>query len=228
MKPTRSCTLDRRATASATVTAAPIRKGDDPIEHHSEATRDQPDDRTDDDRTGDDGGGRPDGEPIRLLFVCLGNICRSPTAEAVMGHLIERAGLAERIEVDSAGTSGWHVGDPPDERATAEAGRRGVAMRSSARAFHPGDYERYDLILAMDRTNLADLHDVAPDGHLRERAVLLRSFDPAVPDGHAAEVPDPYYGGPDGFADVYDLIHAACTGLLDHLVDTHALEQPHA
>ncbi len=172
-----------------------------------------------------DTGDRPDDEPIRLLFVCLGNICRSPTAEAVMGHLVDDAGLAARIEVDSAGTSGWHVGDPPDERATAEAARRGVDMRSRGRAFHPGDYERYDLILAMDRTNLADLRDVAPDGHVRDRAVLLRSFDPAVPDGHSAEVPDPYYGGPDGFADVYDLIHDACAGLLEHLVITHDLER---
>jgi protein-tyrosine phosphatase len=179
-------------------------------------------------------------EPLRICFVCLGNICRSPTAEAVMGWLVADAGLADRIEVDSAGTSGWHVGDPPDRRTAAEAARRGIAMTSRGRQFHPGDFAYFDLVVAMDRTNLADLVDLAPDASLRDRATLLRIFDPWVRDelafgdpttadpgvllgpgmagaGDLLDVPDPYYGGPDGFRLVFDLVEAACRGLLDHV-----------
>ncbi len=158
------------------------------------------------------------GEPLRICFVCLGNICRSPTAEAVMARLLEEQGLSERIEVDSAGTGGWHVGDPPDERATAEASRRGIPMRGRARQFHVGDFSFFDLVVAMDRRNLADLHDLAlePDHH--DKVVLLRSFDPsATGAGDDLDVPDPYYGGPDGFSHVFDLVEAACRNLLDHV-----------
>jgi protein-tyrosine phosphatase len=158
--------------------------------------------------------------------VCLGNICRSPTAEGVMGELVAEAGLSHRIEVDSAGTGAWHVGQPADRRAAAEARRRGVQLTSRARQFHPGDFYRYDLVLAMDRRNLADLHDLAPEGALRDKTHLLRTFDPAVAAADATgglvdladlDVPDPYYGEGDGFSRVFDLVDAACRGLLGHV-----------
>lgn len=157
----------------------------------------------------------PVDDPVRILFVYLGNICRSPTAEAVMRHHVASAGLTEQVEIDSAGIGGWHVGEPPDERAQAEARRRGIAMTSRARQFHPGDFEWFDLILAMDRQNLTDLHDLASTPAHRSKARLLREFDPGN-DGDL-EVPDPYYGGPQGFTVVFDQIEAACLGLLDHL-----------
>jgi protein-tyrosine phosphatase len=163
--------------------------------------------------------------PISVCFVCLGNICRSPTAEGVMASLVADAGLADRILVDSAGTGGWHVGDRADRRARSEASRRGIDLSSRARQFHPGDFYAFDLILAMDRQNLADLHDLAPEHDVRRKARLLRSFDPANAGSDAdapgidLDVPDPYYGGDDGFAGVFDLIEAACRGLLDALVE---------
>jgi protein-tyrosine phosphatase len=162
--------------------------------------------------------GVPSPAPVHLCFVCLGNICRSPTAEGVMAALVAEAGLSERIVVDSAGTAGWHRGEPPDPRATAEARRRGVQLTSRASAFAPGDAAAYDLVLAMDRQNLADLHERTQPEH-RDSIRLLRDFDPACgPDDRwGGEVPDPWSGGDEGFAVVYDLIESACRGLLAHL-----------
>ena len=159
-----------------------------------------------------------DQDPTRLCFVCLGNICRSPTAEGVMATLVAEAGLSDRIVVDSAGTGGWHRGEPPDQRARAEARRRGVELTSRASTFMPGDATAYDLVLAMDRSNLADLRD-RTEPALHGRLRLLRHFDPSLrPDDRwGGEVPDPWAGGDDGFVVVYDLIEAACRGLLDHL-----------
>ncbi len=160
---------------------------------------------------------------MRVCFVCLGNICRSPTAEGVMTHLVRDAGLADRFEIDSAGMGAWHVGDRADERSAAEARRRGIELTSRARQFHPGDFYTFDLVLAMDARNLTDLHDAAPEAHLRERAMLLRTFDPTIsPDRSRRDldVPDPYYGGPSGFADVFDMVDRACRGLLDHIRTT--------
>ena len=147
---------------------------------------------------------------MRILFVCMGNICRSPTAEGVMRHLLVEEGLQDEIELDSAGTGGWHVGDPPDRRATAAARARGIALEGAARKVRPSDFEDFDLIVAADRENLADLRAIAPPG-TAQKVRLLREFDP-----HAAEVdvPDPYYGGADGFEEVLDLVEAACRGLL--------------
>ena len=168
-----------------------------------------------------------DPSPVRLCFVCLGNICRSPTAEGVMAALVEKAGLGGRIEVDSAGTGDWHRGELPDDRARAEARRRGIELTSRASTFRPGDAHAYDLVLAMDRSNLADLLDRTPEPALRERIRLLRDFDPALtPDDRwGGEVPDPWAGGEQGFVVVYDLIEAACRGLLDH-VRTELLDPP--
>jgi protein-tyrosine phosphatase len=156
----------------------------------------------------------------RLLFVCLGNICRSPTAEGVMRALIEREGLARRVKVDSAGTGAWHVGSAPDERATAAARTRGIGLEGCARQVRPQDFEEFDLIIAMDRSNLRELQALARTDSERERVRLLREFDPASergPDGQPVgdlDVPDPYYGSPGGFEEVLDLVQAACEGLL--------------
>ncbi|HEX2071068.1 MAG TPA: low molecular weight protein-tyrosine-phosphatase [Thermoleophilaceae bacterium] len=152
---------------------------------------------------------------MRLLFVCLGNICRSPTAEGVMRHLLEQEGLVEAVELDSAGTGSWHVGHAPDERATAAARERGIALNGAARQVDAADFDAYDLILAMDRANHDDLLALAPDEDARERVKLLREYDPEAVAAGQLEVPDPYYGGADGFEDVFDLVTRACQGLLD-------------
>jgi low molecular weight protein-tyrosine phosphatase len=152
---------------------------------------------------------------LSLLFVCMGNICRSPTAEGVMRQLLRDQGLADVVLVDSAGIGSWHIGDPPDERATAAAAGRGIELAGSARQVGPGDFERFDLILAADRGNLRDLHELAPPA-ARERIRLLREYDAAA-EGDALDVPDPYFGGDDGFEHVLDLVDRACRGLLDEL-----------
>jgi protein-tyrosine phosphatase len=159
---------------------------------------------------------------VRVSFVCLGNICRSPTAEAVMRKLVERAGLADRVLIDSAGTGDWHVGEPRDARSTAVGKKRGTPLGGAARQFQPGDFARFDQVLAMDRKNLRDLLALAPDDAARAKVSLLRSFDPGLVAGDD-EVPDPYYGGLDGFDRVFDICEAACAGLLAHLRRTHGL-----
>lgn len=151
----------------------------------------------------------------RLCFVCLGNICRSPTAAAVMQHLVDQSGLRNRIEIESAGTSGWHIGEPPDSRSVAEARRRGIPMTNHGQQFVSADFDRFDLVLAADYDNLAALTELAPAHIVRDKVRLLREFDPDS-DGDLA-VPDPYYGGENGFRDVFDLIEAACAGLLEEL-----------
>ena len=158
---------------------------------------------------------------VRVCFVCLGNICRSPTAEGVMQRLVERAGLGGRVLVESAGTADHHTGELPDRRARAAAKARGVALESRARQFVAGDFDRLDYVLAMDAENERDLLRLAPDAAARAKVRLLRSFDPASPPG--APVPDPYYGGDHGFEQVLDLCQAACAGLLAELRREHAL-----
>lgn len=152
---------------------------------------------------------------VRLCFVCLGNICRSPTAAAVMQHLVDQAGLPGRIAIESAGTSGWHVGEPPDVRSVAEARRRGILMNNRGQQFRAPDFDRFDLVLAADHDNVAVLTRLAPTDAAQAKVRLLREFDPVPLDDLA--VPDPYYGGENGFRDVFDLIEAACGGLLDEL-----------
>ena len=143
----------------------------------------------------------------RILFVCMGNICRSPTAEGVMRHLLAERGLHGEIEVQSAGTGGWHAGNPPDARATATARARGITLEGAARQVTPSDFEDFDLLVAMDRDNLADLRAIAPAGTEDKVRLLLDGRD----------VPDPYYGGPYGFDRVLDQVEAACRGLLDEV-----------
>jgi protein-tyrosine phosphatase len=152
---------------------------------------------------------------MRILFVCMGNICRSPTAEGVMRSLVSEAGLEDRIEIESAGTGGWHAGEPPDARATEAAHRRGVTLAGAARQVLPEDFEAFDLIIAMDRENLRGLLAVAPDGEAAAKVRLLREFDPEA--SGDLDVPDPYYGGERGFETVLDQVQAACRGLLAEL-----------
>jgi protein-tyrosine phosphatase len=152
---------------------------------------------------------------MRVLFVCSGNICRSPTAEAVLAHLAAERGLA--LEVDGAGIGGWHIGSPPDPRSAAEAAEHGVALRGVGRQVQATDFDDFDLIVAMDGTHERDLRRLAPDAEAAGRVRLLREWDPA--DTADLDVPDPYYGGVDGFGEVYDVIERSCRGLLDELSD---------
>ena len=150
----------------------------------------------------------------RILFVCLGNICRSPTAEVVLRELVTREAPDLSVEIDSAGIGDWHIGEPPDQRALTAARRRGVDMsRLRARQIASEDFARFDLILAMDRANLSDLRRRAPTQY-RERVRLFLEF---APDAGVDEVPDPYYGGEAGFEEVLDLAEQAARGLLSHI-----------
>lgn len=155
---------------------------------------------------------------IRVCFVCLGNICRSPTAEGVFCHLVAEAGVEDRFEIDSAGTAAYHTGERPDRRSSATAKARGVTLPGRARQFVEDDFDRFDHVLAMDRSNYESLRSLAPDDAARAKVRLFRSHDPASPKG--AEVPDPYYGGADGFDLVFDICMAAGRGLLTELLES--------
>jgi protein-tyrosine phosphatase len=157
---------------------------------------------------------------MRICFVCLGNICRSPTAEGVFRHLVARAGLEDAFEIDSAGTAGYHAGERPDRRSAAAARARGFELGGRARRFEIGDFERFDYVVAMDRSNRADLLALAPDPGAASKVVLLRDFETPSRD---ADVPDPYYGGEDGFDRVLDICEQACTALLAHVQAQRAL-----
>lgn len=148
----------------------------------------------------------------RLLFVCLGNICRSPAGENVMVHLLEQEGLASQFEVDSAGTAGFHIGNPPDLRMTKAAKARGITMRGRARQVQPADFAEFDWIFAMDRSNHADLLSVQK--RCPEPSARLVNFCDFLEEQDAAEVPDPYYGGPEGFETVLDLLEDGCGAFL--------------
>ena len=158
---------------------------------------------------------------VNVLFVCLGNICRSPTAEGVFRHLVRAEGLDSAIRTDSAGTSGWHVGEPPDGRAQEAARRRGIDLSDlRGRQSAASDFEDFDYVLAMDKRNYAALAQLAPRGR-EDRLHMFLSFAPGV---RETEVPDPYYGGDAGFENVLDMIEAASRGLLDHIL-AHDLKQ---
>jgi len=152
---------------------------------------------------------------LSVLMVCMGNICRSPTAEGVLRARLQGAGLAEAVHVDSAGTHGYHVGSPPDPRAQRHAQQRGVDLsRLRARRVGEEDFQRFQLILAMDEDNLAELERLRPPAHAVRPQLLLEY---ARRYAGQREVPDPYYGGPEGFDRVLDLVEDACDGLLLHL-----------
>lgn len=152
---------------------------------------------------------------VSVLFVCLGNICRSPLAEGIFAALAEERGLDGQFHVDSAGTAAYHSGEPPDSRSTAVAAAHGIRLTGLARQVTPRDLERFDIVVAMDRSNqrsLERLHRRVRDG--RAEIVMMRDYEPGARD---PDVPDPYYGGPDGFERVYRILERACNGLLDEL-----------
>ena len=160
---------------------------------------------------------RDPGKPYRICVVCLGNICRSPMGERVLAAEVAGAGLTGKVVIDSAGTGDWHIGEAMDHRARAELARRGHdGDGHEARQIQPDWLDDYDLLLAMDVSNFAGLRAMARGRpELAGRIALLRAFDPAAPDG--AEVPDPYYGGPEDYAEVFDMVDAAAKGLVGHL-----------
>ena len=151
---------------------------------------------------------------VKVLFVCMGNICRSPTAEGVFGKLVNEAGLSDMIEIDSAGTHAYHVGEPPDARAQRHALGRGIDLSLlRARRATTEDFEYFDYVLAMDEDNMQHLLQVCPEHH-QEKLQLFLDYAPHL---NYREVPDPYYGGAKGFDHVLDLVEHAAAGLLEHI-----------
>ena len=154
---------------------------------------------------------------MKLLFICLGNICRSPAAENIMNHLVAKSSLSTEIECDSAGTGNYHTGNPPDRRMQAAAVKRNIPMVGSARQFTKDDFTAFDLILVMDRDNYQNILALDPQGQYREKVKLMCDFATQHSD---TEVPDPYFGGAEGFDYVIDLLTDACGGLLSELKST--------
>ena len=153
-------------------------------------------------------------QPTRVLFVCLGNICRSPLAEGVFRSLVRTRELENSYSADSAGTGAWHAGESPDPRSVEVARRNGVVLTGHARQVEAQDFEDFDYVIAMDRQNLTELRTPARSHQGKPHMHLLRDFDPDPGDG---QVPDPYYGGSDGFELMYVMLDRACEAFLDHL-----------
>ena len=151
---------------------------------------------------------------VSVLFVCLGNICRSPLAEGVMRHRAAERGLEDVLRVDSAGTGAWHVGETPDERSVEVARRNGIRLDGRARQVEASDLHDFDWVVAMDRSNLEKLETMLDEARGSATLALLRDFDPEPGDG---EVPDPYYGGPGGFDRVYEMVDRSVEAFLDRL-----------
>ena len=152
---------------------------------------------------------------VSVLFVCLGNICRSPLGEGVLAHRLEDEDLSNRVRVDSAGTGAWHQGEPPDPRSTEVATRHGITLWGRARRVSVADFHEFDYIFAMDRTNLRDLRHLESQAEGGALLTLFREFDPDQ-DGDL-DVPDPYYGGPDGFDLMFDMVDRTCAAFIEHL-----------
>ncbi len=150
----------------------------------------------------------------KILFVCLGNICRSPLAHEVFQHLVNEHGLNDRFEIESCGTGAWHVGELPDKRMRVEAQKHGIKMTHRGRTLQPQDFEYFDLILPMDKSNMKNLLAQASP-QFKDKIKLFRTFDPQAHD--MAEVPDPYYGGSEGFENVYNIVARTCKALLENL-----------
>ena len=157
----------------------------------------------------------------KLLFVCLGNICRSPSAENIMNHLIKQADLCDSIICDSAGTSSYHIGSPPDRRMTSAAARRGIKLHGQARQLQTSDFNKFDLILAMDQENYRDILYLDQERKYADKVKLMCDF---AFHHSEQEVPDPYYGGRDGFDRVIDLLLDSCDGLLHYVVNSQKLK----
>ncbi len=153
-------------------------------------------------------------QPVRILFVCMGNICRSPTAQGVFRKLLERDGLAGMVETDSAGTHAYHIGQPPDPRTQQTALRRGIDLSDlRARLVEPEDFLRFEYVLVMDQDNYHNAAHICPPGK-EHKLLLLMDFAPEL---RTREVPDPYYGGSSGFDRVFDMVEAAAEGLLQEI-----------
>ena len=151
-----------------------------------------------------------------ILFVCLGNICRSPAAQAVMQHMVDVRGLSRHFYIDSAGIGGWHVGDLPDKRMRVHARPRGYELTHRARKVQATDFEDFDLIVGMDAGNIDNLHDLAPTIGQQDKVVMMGDYIRRYP--HYDHVPDPYYEGSEGFELVLDLLEDACDNLLDQII----------
>jgi protein-tyrosine phosphatase len=153
-------------------------------------------------------------KPFKVCFVCLGNICRSPTAEGVLQHLVNKRSLQPYFEIDSAGTSAYHTGESANTHIQRIANRHGVMLHSKARRFESVDLSRFDMVLAMDNENVSNIRQLDPGQRYDEKITLLRAFDPAM---ESREVPDPYTGGLEGFENVFGIIERSCKNLLDKL-----------
>lgn len=153
-------------------------------------------------------------QPLKICFVCLGNICRSPTAEGVMQHLINEQNLESYFEIDSSGTSAYHVGESANSKSQQTAQKHGITLHSRARKFETSDLEYFDLILAMDSENLSNIRRMDAHNNYSDKIGKLRDFDPRPEDGN---IPDPYYGGIDGFENVFQIVKRCCNNLLDEL-----------
>ena len=157
---------------------------------------------------------------INVLFVCMGNICRSPSGEAVMNKLVKRANLEDKIKCDSAGTIAFHEGEPADARMKRHALSRGYRLTSIARRFRDVDFDNFDYIIAMDKANFNDLASFDSEKKYNHKVFMMTDF---AKNGSYSEVPDPYYGGPEGFEQVIDIIEESCEGLLNKIREDHKL-----
>lgn len=158
---------------------------------------------------------------IKVVFVCLGNICRSPLGEGILRHLVTQAGLSPYIEIDSAGTGNWHVGSEPHHGSQQVARERGLDISDQrARQIRPEDLKAFDYVVAMDSQNLADILSLDPAGEASARIVRMMDFAPHL---GTPDVPDPYFGGQEGFDVVYDMVEEACRALLERIVSEHRL-----
>jgi len=158
---------------------------------------------------------------IRIVFVCLGNICRSPLAEGILKHLVTKKGFDEKITIDSAGTANYHIGERPDPRTIENASKNGVELLSRARQFSEDDFDRFDYIIPMDESNWHNITYLENNKSEKKYEILkMRNFDDLAKN---ADVPDPYYGGPNGFQDVFDILYRSNHKFLEFLIQTHDL-----
>ena len=156
-------------------------------------------------------------KPFKICFVCLGNICRSPLAQGVFEFLISKTNYKNLVQIESAGTGSWHVGNPPDKRMQATARKNGIILNSLARQFKPEDFNRLDLVIPMDRSNLNDLSILCSPSTAQEKLRLFRSFDPENISTKSLDVPDPYYGGDGGFDNVFEIINRTSPKILEFI-----------
>lgn len=159
---------------------------------------------------------------IKVLFVCLGNICRSPLAQGIMEKKIREAGLEKEIEIDSCGTSQYHIGEQPDNRTLRNARQHGLTIDHAARQFSATDFEAFDYIVFMDQSNFEAVRDLDEDKSFSDKLYLMRDFDT---DEKGADVPDPFFGGEEGFQHVYEILERSVAAFLNHLAKDHNLKQ---